>query len=769
MEEIKIQGARIHNLRNINLTIPKRKLVVITGISGSGKSSLAFDLLFEEGKNQYLSSIGILAGLDNEDRFDKLEGIGPTVAVRQNTIRQSNSRSTVGTKTRILNLLALVYASDAKAGKEPGEQLSPGDFLYTTAEGMCLSCQGKGAYYEVNLEHLIPDRATVLSKVYEQLQVTPGFLQLLKKRYGRYFETPFWELPEDIRGEVVYGTFDNGKQSYCLERILRNAYDKGEEVEEFYEKTVCPDCQGQRLGEAGRNVTLNGKQIGELGQLTLSGLAHFISRIPEEELSQFGRNVIKRVKAKLTRLMQFRLGHLTLYREIASLSGGELQRIFLQLHLDSGLDSLIYVFDEPMAGLHPTEKQNLIKAMEELRDMGNTVVVVEHDKELLSHANHVIEIGPGAGTQGGTVAFQGDYEEYRKADTLLGSYLFGKHLMPERTVRKEALDQDDCIILEHANIHFLKDLTVAFPLHALVGIAGVSGSGKSSLIEETLLKRLVSASKTKQTAAGTYGTMSGIGGVERISGFVKISQEPIGRNASSTPASYIGIWDKIRELFAKQSEAILRNMSPGHFSFHSKGACIACGGSGYDRIYLTADFSVDKICPSCQGKRFQEESLRIKYGGKTIAEVLELSIEEAISFFAGEGSIVKPLCILAQMGMGYLSLGQPTSSLSGGEAQRVKLAKELGRPGKGNLLYVLDEPTNGLSLYDTALLMKLLDQLVAGGNSVIVIEHNVEVLKCCDYIIELGPEGGDKGGEIIAEGTPKMLRTNPKSKTGKFL
>lgn len=769
MEEISIQGARIHNLRNINLTIPKRQLVIITGISGSGKSSLAFDLLFEEGKNQYLSSIGILAGLDNEDRFDKLEGIGPTVAVRQNTIRQSNSRSTVGTKTRILNLLALLYASDAKAGKSPSEQLSPGDFLYTTAEGMCLSCQGKGAYYEVNLEHLIPDRATVLSKVYEQLQVTPGFLQLLKKRYGRYFDTPFWELPEDIRGEVVYGTFDNGKQSYCLERILRNAYDKGEDVEDLYEKTICPDCQGQRLGEAGRNGTLNGKQIGELGQLTLSGLEHFISRIPGEELSQFGRNVIKRVKAKLIRLIQFRLGHLSLYREISSLSGGELQRIFLQLHLDSGLDSLIYIFDEPMAGLHPMEKQSLIKAMEELKDMGNTVVVVEHDKELLSHADHIIEIGPGAGTQGGTVAFQGDYEEYRKADTLLGSYLFGKHLMPERTVRKDELDQADCILLEHANTHYLKDFTVAFPLHALVGIAGVSGSGKSSLIEETLLKRLASASKRKQTAGGSYGAMSGIAGVERINGFVKISQEPIGRNASSTPASYIGIWDKIRELFAKQPEAILRNMSPGHFSFHSKGACNACGGSGYDRIFLTSDFSVDKICLSCQGKRFQEESLAIKYKGKTIAEVLELSMEEAISFFAGESSIVKPLCILEQMGMGYLSLGQPTSSLSGGEAQRVKLAKELGRLGKGNLLYVLDEPTNGLSLYDTALLMKLLDQLVAGGNSVIVIEHNVEVLKCCDYIIELGPEGGDKGGEIIAKGTPKMLRTNPKSKTGKFL
>lgn len=760
MEEIKIQGARIHNLKNINLTIPKRQLVVITGISGSGKSSLAFDILFEEGKNQYLSSIGILAGLDSEDRFDMMEGIGPTVAVRQNTIRQSNPRSTVGTKTRILNQLALLYASDGKALDEYSEHLSPGFFLYTTADGMCLSCQGRGSYYDINLEQLIPDKTTTLSEVYKSLQVTAGFLQILKKKYGMYFETPFWELPEDIQGEVVYGTYDNGKQSYCLERILRNAYEKGEDVEEVYAKTTCPVCQRERIGEEAREVFLAGKQIGELGQMTLSGLLHFLSEIPEEELSQFGKNVAKNVKEKLKHLIQFRLGHLSLYREMASLSGGEVQRIFLHLHLESRLDSLIYVFDEPMAGLHPSEKQSMINAVKELRDLGNTVIVVEHDKEMIRHADHIIEIGPKAGVEGGTVVYQGDYEEYEKEGTLLSQYLSGKRLMPERTVRKHTFVKKDCLTLEHAHTHYLKDLTVVFPLHAMVGIAGLSGSGKSSLIEETLLKRLASARK--------YGHATGIAGVERISGFAKISQEPIGRNANSTPVSYIGIWDKIRELFAKQPEAKIRNMSAGHFSFHSKGACQDCGGSGYERIFLTSDFSVDKLCQTCHGKRFNEESLSVDYNGKTIADVLEMSIAEAISFFADQNSIVKPLRILEQMGMGYLTLGQPSSSLSGGEAQRVKLAKELGQQLKGNVLYVLDEPTTGLSLYDTALLLKLLDQLVASGNSVIVIEHNVEVLKSCDYIIELGPEGGDKGGEIIAKGTPERLRVNPNSKTGRY-
>ena len=761
MEEIKIQGARIHNLKNINLTIPKRKLVVITGISGSGKSSLAFDILFEEGKNQYLRSIGILAGLDNEDRFDTIEGIGPTVAVRQNTIRQSNPRSTVGTKTGILNQLALIYASDGKSLGEHNKHLFPGVFLYTTVEGMCISCQGRGSYYDINLEQLIPDKTTTLLEVYESLRVTAGFLKILKKKYGMYFKIPFGELPEEISGEVIYGTYDNGKQSYCLDRILRNAYEKGEDVEEVYTKTICSVCQGERIGEEAREVFFGGKQIGELGQMTLSGLFHFLSEIAEEELSQFGKNIVKNVKEKLKHLIEFRLGHLTLYREMASLSGGEVQRIFLHLHLESRLDSLIYIFDEPMAGLHPSEKKIMIKAVKELRDIGNTVIVVEHDKEMIQHADHIIEIGPKAGAEGGMVVYQGDYKGYEKADTPLSQYLFGKCTMSEQKVRMDTFDRADCLILEHANIHYLKDLTVAFPLHAMVGIAGLSGSGKSSLIEETLLKRLASARK--------YGYATGIAGIERISGFAKISQEPIGRSANSTPVSYIGIWDKIRELFAEQPEAKMKNMSAANFSFNSKGACTDCGGSGYERIFLTSNFSVDKRCQMCHGKRFNEESISVDYKGKTITDVLAMSITEASFFFADISSIAKPLCVLEQMGMGYLTLGQPSSSLSGGEAQRVKIAKELGRKLKGNMLYVLDEPTTGLSMYDTALLLKLLDQLVASGNSVIVIEHNVEVLKNCDNIIELGPEGGDKGGEIIAKGTPERLRVNPNSKTGRYL
>lgn len=763
MENITIKGAKIHNLKNVNLIIPKHQLVAITGISGSGKSSLAFDLIFEEGKNQYLSSIGILSGLDQEERFDAIEGLGPTIAVRQNTIRQSNPRSTVGTKTTILNQLALIYATDAKTTKDCETRLSLSNFLYTTAEGMCIHCQGKGAYYEVNLSEIVSDPNMTLEAVYDSFKVTSGFLRILKKKYGDYFQVPFHQLPEEIKDEVVYGTYENGKQSYCIERILKNALEKGEDVGAAYQKTICPECHGERVNEEASDFLLHGKRIGELGQMTLTALADFLESIPEEELSTFSKNVRKNIMNQLMSLIRFRLGHLTLYREMSTLSGGEVQRIFLHKNLNSGLDSVIYVFDEPMAGLHPSEKQNMVDAMKELKALGNTVIVVEHDKKMICEADYVIEFGPKAGEEGGMIVYQGSYEGYQNANTILSRFITGSSQMPKRTshCKQEKVKFTDYLELTHANTHYLKDVSIKIPLHAMVGIAGLSGSGKSSLIMETLLTRLATAKK--------YGKAQGLAGEEAINGVVTISQEPIGRSASSTPASYIGIWDKIRELFATQPEAKKKDLSSGHFSFHSKGGCPACGESGKDRIFLTADFWVDKVCPTCHGTRYQEESLSVRYQGKTIAQVLEMSIREAVTFFQGQNAIVKPLQILEQMGMGYLTLGQPTSLLSGGEAQRVKLAKEIGKQKGRNILYVMDEPSNGLSMYDTALLLKLLDQLVTNGNSIIIIEHNEEILKQCDYLIELGPEGGDLGGEIVAQGTPEQLRKNSVSKTGRYL
>lgn len=372
-------------------------------------------------------------------------------------------------------------------------------------------------------------------------------MRILRKKYGTHFDTPFWELPEEIQDEVVYGTYENGKQSYCIERILRNAFEKGEDVEKVYAEAICMDCNGERIADDARNVLVHGKSIGQLGKMTLTALLDFLRQIPRETLSQFSRNVIKDVQITLENMIHFRLGHLSLYREMSTLSGGELQRLFLHLHLKSELNSLIYVFDEPMAGLHPSEKQGIMEAIKRLRDIGNTVIVVEHDKDMICQADHIIEIGPKAGIEGGTVTYEGDYTGYLSSETILSQFLSGSTTIPKRKCRKDILNREDSLILRHANTHYLKDVTVIFPLHAMVGVAGVSGSGKSSLIEETLLPRLTSAQK--------YGFTSDLEGTEKISSFVKISQEPIGRSSSSTPASYIGIWDKIRGLFAEQADA----------------------------------------------------------------------------------------------------------------------------------------------------------------------------------------------------------------------
>jgi excinuclease ABC A subunit len=456
--------------------------------------------------------------------------------------------------------------------------------------------------------------------------------------------------------------------------------------------------------------------------------------------------------------------------------------------LDSKMDSLIYVLDEPTAGLHESEKTELLKSITELKELGNTVIVVEHDKNAIKMAEHIIDIGPKAGVEGGQVVYQGDLEGLLQCDkSITGQYLSGKAAMPLRT-KCQRLETVPSLTIRHAKTNNLKDLTVSIPLRVVIGIAGMSGSGKSSLISDTLLPLLKShfrdtSSDTEENKMDSAEYEIGsadeltvvktdaesLEGLEHISGYAEISQAPIGRSANSNPATYIGIWDKIRKLFAERQEAIVQNLSAGHFSFNSKGACSVCSGSGYETIWLGGNLKLDKTCAQCHGKRFNDEALSVKYEGKTIFDVLEMSVSEAVSFFKGTKGIIGVLKVMERIGMGYIKLGQPTPTLSGGEAQRIKLAKELGRQRKGNILYMLDEPTTGLSLYDTAKLIELLDELVANGNSVFVIEHDTAVLASCDWLIELGQGGGRDGGQIIAEGTPNALKENPQSITGRYL
>lgn len=774
MKEIKIKGAKLHNLKDIDICIPKNQLIVATGVSGSGKSSLVFDIIFEEGRKQYLQSLGALTTIDDTYKFDSIEGIGPTIAVAQNTIRQSNPRSTVGTRTGILTMLALLYSGEGKVKEdsdfEVDEHFNPSFFSYNSPSGMCMKCSGKGAYYEIDINNLIRDEQMTLSDVFKYAEVTPGYMNVLKRRFNEYFDMPFIKLPEEVRNEAIYGRYENGKSSYALLRTYGNRHQKGEAVDDVYSLHTCDECHGYRVAQEARSVCIAGKHIGELCLMTLSDLYRFLdTKVNPYLTTQIGKNLVTDILKKLSHLINAKLGYLTLYREMSTLSGGELQRLFLNEHLDTKMDSLIYVLDEPTAGLHASEKETIISAVKQLKEIGNTVIVVEHDKGMIQAAEHIIDIGPRAGKHGGEIVYQGDVSGLLKSETsITGMYLSGKKEIPLRNTSR--YDEDGCeLTLHHAKTNNLKNVTVSFPLHSIVGIAGKSGSGKSSLISDTLLPLLRNNFKYQIEETPTDSTVKmdskGLDGMEYISGFAEISQAPIGRNSNSNPATYIGIWDKIRNLFASQK----KGSTAGHFSFNSKGACEECNGSGYEKIWIGTQMSINKTCPKCHGKRFNEDALSIKYKDKNIFDVLAMSVDEAILFFDDQPAVLNTLTILQQIGMGYITLGQPTTTLSGGESQRIKLAKEIGKKRKGNILYILDEPTTGLSQYDISKLVILLDQLVEKGNSIIVIEHDIDVLKICDYLIELGPEGGNDGGYIIAKGTPEELKKNSKSITGRYL
>ncbi len=824
MKEISVKGARAHNLKNVDISIPKNKLVVATGVSGSGKSSLVFDIIFEEGRKQYLQSLGMLAGIADEDKFDSISGIGPAIAVQQRIIRQSNPRSTVGSRTNILNMLAVLYAGEGRiscsscgtlvddtltCGKcgNTEERLEANYFSYNASNGMCMKCAGRGAYFEINMEKLVPAQSTTLKQVYDTVGVTPGYAKLLDRKFGQYMKMPFVQIPDTVREEIIYGhpvNNNSNRLSYCLTKIFRARLSRGEDLDGMYTKSICPECHGSRIGEEARNVFLNKKHIGELGKMTIAELQGFLgSLLKQNALRSFGKNLLREIQRKLDFLIKSRLGHLSLYREMPTLSGGEIQRLFLNFHLESKMDSLIYILDEPTVGLHESEKRELLKSVRSLKELGNTVIVVEHDRSTIETADHIIDLGPKAGVEGGQVMYSGDLTGLLQCEkSVTGQFLSGKIPMPGRkTIQSMASNtltankvlphkarlhkSTPCLTIQNACTNNLKGVTVSLPLGGLTGIAGVSGSGKSSLIANTLIpllkghfhhqrKVIRTNSESLEIEGNAESVMvdtvaDKLMGAAHISGFAEVSQDPIGRHMNSNPASYLGIWDKIRKLFAKQPKAIQQRLSAGHFSFNSKGACSVCGGSGREKIWLGSDFYLDNTCGECGGKRYSDEALSIKYKDKNIYDVLEMSVSEAVAFFAESSGILTTLKVMDRIGMGYIKLGQPTPTLSGGESQRIKLAKEIGRRRKGNILYVLDEPTTGLSLYDTAKLIQLLDELVVKGNSVIVIEHDPVILSICDWITELGPGGGTAGGSVIAEGPPQALKNNPKSKTGRYL
>lgn len=835
MDEIKVIGARIHNLKNINVTIPKKKIVLITGVSGSGKSSLAFDILFEEGMNRYLQAIGFPPKFEDDKPFDIITGLSPTIGVEQRTTRIVNPRSTVGTKTIIYNLLRMLYATEGvllcpickvpvKENLEcdicgmKKEKLQIKHFSFNEPSGMCLACKGRGVSTHFMEDKIVQDYNR---NIVEITKAGSGcFADQLRwvEQLGDFLDfdinTPYKELPDNIKHIFLYGSetefpFRMESKNFSgvlkarkfegviphLERAIASStssYRRTKIAKDYMTMKKCEECEGFRINQQAREVKIGEKHIGELGMLAIDELIDFLKNLSDENIkTPQGKALVNATLKGLQNMVDVGLSYLHLNRELPSLSGGELQRLSLMTHLDAGIDSLVYILDEPSMSLHEREKESLIKLLIKLKEMGNTVIVVEHDKRFIEIADEIIDIGPGAGVHGGSVVYQGPLEGVKKVkESYTGQFLAGKLKLPEKSAEnnRKIGKTTKFLTIKNAKTNNLKKIAVRIPLGMMVGVAGVSGSGKSSLILDTLVPLLKphfmrgAEKPEKSKEASENGEeeeeeenelleySGAIEGWENIDEVIVVNQRPIGRTRRSTPVSYIGIWDKIRNFYAKLPEAKKNALTAGHFSFNSdKGRCPVCKGDGVMDIQISflSEFTVP--CKECKGLRYKSEILEIKYKDKTITDVLNMTISEAVELFKSQVSIVNVLKVLEEIGMGYITLGQAATTLSGGEAQRVKLGKELGRAKKAKTLYILDEPTVGLSFYDAVKLMELLERLVQEGNSVIIIEHDPEILSYTDYIVELGPEGGPKGGYVIAEGTPEEIKANENSRTGPYL
>ena len=789
IKPIVVSKARLHNLKGFDLKIPKDKLVVITGISGSGKSSLAFDLLFETGRRQYLQAIGVLAAFGDSDGFDKISGLSPTVAVKQGIIYHSNPRSVVGTQTRLLHHLEQLYANEFNQ-RHPNEQTVKGaSFSFNSPLGMCLECQGRGHVLTINPSELLSSKATTLQGMYTDAKVATSAVRMSKKvktLFGVDVNKPFQQLPKAVQNYVLYGQNPGGKPTFGLENHLGWRFRKGLDVGNAIIASACPACDGFRIRDEAREVRIRRKHIGELAVMTISQLSGFIDQVADdckkrssEAASSLNRVLLKHCKVIVEQLIAVKLDYLSLYRPIPTLSGGESQRLFLMSYLTGELDSLSYIFDEPTAGLHESEKQSLIDRLQQLKKQGNAVIIVEHDARCIEAAEHIIDMGPLAGVQGGEVVYQGSYKGLlRTKGSITGQYLSGKKALPEKLSYAKVNASTPMLTLAGVATNNLKNVTLTVPLGMLVGIAGVSGSGKSSLISDTLVHALQQQLKSSQyhranaplhQFANAQPVFKKLEGSENISRCIEVAQEPIGRRSNSNPATYLGIWDRVRKIFAACPHAKKRKLTEGHFSFNAKGACETCKGNGHNRMWLGNSF-VTYACSDCKGQRYMNNILSVKFQGFNISDVLEMSCDQAVSVFAHDKPIMRMLDVVVRTGMGYIKLGQPTSTLSGGEAQRLKLAREIGKHrSTKSTLYVLDEPTTGLSLFDATKMLILLGELIEQGNSVVVIEHDPKVLSCCDWIIETGPGAGHLGGNIIGKGSPKQLSQSTKSIIGRYL
>ena len=934
-DKIVIKGARAHNLKNVDLTIPRDQLVVFTGVSGSGKSSLACDTIYAEGQRRYVESLSSYArqflGQMEKPDVDLIEGLSPAISIDQKTTSH-NPRSTVGTVTEIYDYLRLLYARIGiphcpKCGKEikkqtidqivdrimelpertklqllapvvrgrkgehvklledakksgyvrvrvdgilydlsekieleknkkhnieivvdrlmvkegmqmrltesietasalsggllivdvnQGEEellfsqsfscpdcgvdlmeIEPRMFSFNNPSGACPTCTGLGMQMKFDEQLIVPNEelsimqgaitAPGYNSVNAKGSMSKVLFDALAAKYGFSLETPFKDLPRKIKDIIFYGTKEKlritysnvrgtGTYDYAFEGVintLQRRYNETSEAmraefEEYMTNIECPDCHGKRLRPEVLAITVNGKNISEVTELSIGKMQEFFQSLTlTERENMIAERILKEIHARVGFLIDVGLEYLTLSRTAGTLSGGESQRIRLATQIGSGLVGVVYILDEPSIGLHQRDNDKLLATLKHLRDIGNSLIVVEHDEDTMRAADFVVDIGPGAGRGGGEIVAAGSVEEIMAVErSVTGAYLSGRKKIEVPRERRPFV-QDHKLVIKGAAENNLKNIDVEIPLGVFTCVTGVSGSGKSSLINEILYKRLAKELNRAKTRAGRHEEMLGL---EKLDKVINIDQSPIGRTPRSNPATYTGLFDMIRDVFAQTTEAKVRGYQKGRFSFNVKGGrCEACSGDGIVKIEMHFLPDIYVPCEVCHGKRYNRETLEVKYKGKTISDVLDMTVEEALQFFENIPRIKNKLQTLYDVGLSYVQLGQSSTTLSGGEAQRVKLATELSRKSTGKTVYILDEPTTGLHTADVHKLVQILQRLTEGGNTVIVIEHNLDVIKTADYIIDLGPEGGDGGGTIVAVGTPEEICRVSASYTGKYL